>query len=91
MENMTELSKQAIKDADKITDVLNNMSFNFNDFGKAMIMQHNTLQQNYMRAAISFIKARAENNTFVDDRNKATYELCKKLIKEVEDAYLPHI
>ena len=52
---------------------------------------HKTAQQNFMRNfVIPFIQNMANYDPYrVDKRNKATVELCKKLLPLIEDARLP--
>jgi hypothetical protein len=59
---------------------------------QAVLMEHRTLQQNFMRFVLSFIKAEAENEN-TDPRNQATHEVCTKLqeILEKEHTALPFI
>lgn len=46
--------------------------------GEELARMHPTLQQNFMRVVIAFIKAQSEKKYF-DDRNKATVELSREL------------
>lgn len=80
------------KRAQAIMRELNIMAVNENEIGKVMATDHPTLQQGAMRMAMGFIQAMASNQ-FVDDRNRASHELAKKLMAAVKDdlIYLPLI
>jgi len=66
--------------------------------GEELSKMHPTLQQNFMRLALAFIKAESEKRGY-DDRNKATVELSRKMWGAVQKteyfykdtAYLPFI
>jgi len=46
--------------------------------GEELARMHPTLQQNFMRVVVAFIKAQSEKKYF-DARNEATVELCREL------------
>ena len=68
------------------------------EVGRGLAEIHPTLQQNFMRVVIGFIQAEAEKQ-YYDDRNKATVELCRDLMRVIENSqyyykgrvYLPFI
>jgi len=66
----------------------------FEKLGERMATIHPTLQQNFMRVVLAFIKAEAKKceHGYFDGRNEATAKLCAKLQEVIgEDAYLPFI
>ncbi len=74
-----------------ISDMLNGYGNEKNDaFIQALMSDHRTLQQSFMRLITNVIKAWAKTEYF-DDRNKATIELAEKLNVIIKDSYLPLI
>lgn len=55
------------------------------DAGKKLSRIHPTLQQNFMRLVLSFVKAETEN-PYTDARNNATVELSKKIMESLKDS-----
>jgi hypothetical protein len=53
---------------------------------------HKTLQQNFMKMIVMWIKVNSTTN-YMDLRNEATVNLCKAIVKNVDEAdlYLPLI
>lgn len=65
-------------------------SFDLNKDGcrnraKALVREHRTLQQNFMRFVVQYIKAKAGSD-YCDCRDKATFELCRKLETQITEA-----
>lgn len=92
---MDGISEQTFKAMNTITGVLNCSGFDYKGFAKIMCREHNTIQQNFMRAAYAFMEERAKESRFVDARNQATYNFCKKVTevfeKDSEMVYFPYI
>ena len=60
-------------------------------FIELMSRDHRTLQQNYTRFVLKWIKAQAESE-YYDLRNKNSVMLCKKIMDTIKDeCYLPYI
>lgn len=78
--------------AKEVANGINNMCFSDEEFCKEMHKQHRTLQQNFMRLIVEYIRTTAEQE-FYDDRNEASVEAAKKLLKTIEDEniFLPYI
>lgn len=77
--------------AKMLESYINNMSFNYEKFATAMCNIHPTLQQNYFRAVKGCILYMASRERGIDDRNKAAYEMCRKLVQTLNEAGLPFI
>lgn len=69
----------------KVSDMLNNMSFDYEGFCKAMSNEHRTLQQNFTRLCIQWLCTCASDEYRYDGRNEASHEIAKALI-ESQDA-----
>jgi len=92
---MYDKEKEAEVLARSITDYLN--TFNDDEMGALLVEKllnsHRTLQQNFMRFVVKWIKANA-NTSFFDLRNEGTIMLCKdfnKLMEEEINGYLPTV
>ena len=80
-----------VEEVQKIEDIVNTAGLKeLEDIGRKLANIHPTLQQNFMRVVVGFIKAEAEKR-YYDDRNKNTVELCKRMVEIVENCYLPFI
>ena len=92
------MKKELLKDsreykvAMELENALNNMCFDYEMFTESIRCMHPTLQQNLFRLIKECIIWMAdENNRYIDDRNKASYEGSKKLLKALENISVPHI
>jgi len=78
----------------KIADYLNTMGAGpkIKELVKALSSEHRTLQQLFTRVCIAWLQDLAEREHF-DDRNKASVELARKIMKNLskDDLYLPMI
>jgi len=76
----------------EISSCINAMGNDLYEVGRLMAYDHPTLQQNFMRIVIGFIREESKKDYF-DLRNEGTGNLCKKLIKIIEedDVYLPFV
>jgi hypothetical protein len=74
-----------------LTDAMNTFSWNPEAFAKSVTLEHRTLQQELMRTIVAVIKELSDTN--YDDRNKATVDLCKKIVESgvLDNSYLPII
>lgn len=69
----------------KVSDMLNNMSFDPEGFCKEMTKEHRTLQQSFTRLCIYWLCTCASDEYRYDGRNEASHEIAKALI-ESQDA-----
>lgn len=78
--------------AEQITDAINVMGFNEQDFATQMLNQHRTLQQNFSNLCIAWFYKIADTEYF-DGRNQASVEVGKKIKQALGDYQpkLPHI
>ena len=74
----------------RITDYINNMSANPDDFADEMSRQHRTLQQKYTLFCVAWLKKLADTESY-DDRNEASVKFAKSIKKELNDATFPYI
>jgi|GEM_PF-1566826 hypothetical protein len=65
----------------EFSNTVNNFSFDRTAFADAFKKEHRTLQQSMMRAMIECISVAASDDYSYDDRNKASHETCKLMIK----------
>lgn len=71
------------KDCSEIQRIVNGSPSHCEDIGYHLAkFLHPTLQQNFMRVVIGFIRGQTEKEYF-DARNEATGELCKQLYEEL--------
>ena len=98
--SMCELASKLNKDTTSpkgVVDILFNYfnsfaSSNHNKLIELMARQHRTLQQNFTRFCLSWLRYLASlNENQYDARNEASVKLAKKMVKEVEDETLPFI
>lgn len=75
----------------ELEQMLNNMSFNRDNFAKSIKYFHPTLQQKLFRLICDIINVQADENRVFDDRNKASHELAKELKKVCDNFSLPYI
>lgn len=71
------------KMAEQITDFVNGArEKDYEDFAKAMVKQHPTLQQSFTRLVYEFLEKQADNVLF-DLRNQSSVEFAKAVRKYV--------
>ncbi len=74
-----------------VGDMVNDFTFQDEELAEKMANNHPTLQQNFMRLCVGFIK-RLSEKTYCDDRNRASVELAKKMMSAIEQpACLPYV
>jgi len=82
---MADISKIE-EDSRVIEQLINTSPSHCEDIGYHIAkFAHPTLQQNFMRTVIGFIKGQEEKEYF-DARNEATVELCKELYKVLRNS-----
>lgn len=66
--------------ASRLSELVNNFSFDPRATAKEMTKEHKTLQQNFTRLCFAWISEVATNPYYsVDDRNRATQVKCKAI------------
>lgn len=98
MEQLFEACTAQLKDdsrevalANQIEDAINNSGFDSHKFAEAVCCMHHTLEQNFYRIIKDCMLYRASNSRWVDGRNKASYDMCLKLVQILRETCLPHI
>ena len=80
------------KEARALEDAINSFSFNPDRFAEAIPYMHRTLQQNFFRLVRSCVCKMANAESWrIDDRNRASYEMCKALAETIKEYPLPYI
>ncbi len=78
--------------AEILTQYINNVCIE--QLSKELVDQmaniHPTLQQNFTRVCVDWFKDLSEKKYF-DLRNEASVQLAKRLRKELDNTYLPHV
>ena len=69
----------------KVSDMLNSMSFDPEEFCKEFTREHRTIQQNFTRLCIHWLSTCASDDYRFDGRNEASHKIAKALI-ESQDA-----
>lgn len=67
-----------------VSDMVNDCGFEDDELAKAMANQHPTLQQNFMRFVVKFLRLMAEKPTH-DLRNKNSVQAAKMMIDAIAD------
>ena len=76
----------------KEIDTTLNGSFNFKNFAACLPEMHRTLQQRFFRLIKECILFMAiPGNIVIDDRNRASYEMCRDLAETLRNRHLPLI
>ena len=73
-----------------LTNEVNNYSFNGEAFAANIVSLHPTVQQlffNLVRTCILFMAE--EGNVSIDDRNRASFEMCREIAEQVRNSCLP--
>lgn len=93
--NMKEYELQAsseYKTAMELENALNNTCFDYDRFAENIRYMHPTLQQNLFRLIGRCIYFMAdEKKRYIDPRNRASYEISKKLLEVLKDEAIPYI
>ena len=83
------------ENVNKVSDMLNSMSFSPEEFCKEFTREHRTIQQNFTRLCIEWIKTCASDEYRHDDRNRASHVKCKEIVETMSSDpawdYLPFI
>ena len=71
---------------------LNDYSFDTNRFAESIPYMHRTLQQSFFRLVKASVLHMAQQKpASIDGRNKASYEMCCKLVPLLQDCPLPFV
>lgn len=73
------------KDVNEVSNILNNMGFNPEEFCEEFTREHRTIQQNLTRLCIHWLCTCASDDYRFDGRNEASHVIAKALI-ESQDA-----
>jgi hypothetical protein len=75
--------KSAEEDSNIISNMINSCDFSnheyCHDVCEAMIRHHRTIQQNFTRLAVEWIKMCASDEYRTDGRNEASHKICSDL------------
>lgn len=63
-----------------LEQAVNDYSWSPQKFAESVSHKHKTNQQTLMRTIVAVIRLMGNNTYCVDQRNKATHELCRKII-----------
>lgn len=80
------------KAAKQLEYAMNDFGFKPERFAEALPYFHRTLEQTFFRTVKASILVMAERNPLhIDQRNEASYEMCRMLAPMLEDTRLPFI
>ncbi len=81
---------KAAKDLER---AMNDYGWNPERFAESTGYFHRTLQQELMKTIVSIIKKMGDDDYRTDLRNRASHELCKRIVESgvLDDAHLPFI
>jgi len=65
---------------EEITSFVNSYTVDENQFIAQMSMEHRTLQQSFTKLVLKWMEHCASIDYRYDDRNKASHDICKKMI-----------
>lgn len=85
-----EVNERAQNAADAIANNLNCMSLDAKQIAAAMMNQHRTLQQAFVRVAVEYLKLLLKTKRF-DGRNEAAFKFAESIEGQLEKAYFPYI
>lgn len=88
-------SVKAKENVEKVSNMLNNMMFSPEAFCEEMTKEHRTLQQNFTRLCVEWIKTCASDEYRHDERNRASHVKCKAIVDTMSTDpawdFLPYI
>ena len=88
------MSREA-ENVNKVSLMLNSFSFDPEEFCKEFTKEHRTLQQNFTRLCIEWIKTCASDDYRHDERNRASHVKCKYIVETMSKDpawdFLPYI
>lgn len=72
------------KAAHQLIDAVNSISLNSKEVAELLAREHPTLQQDFMRVCLSYIKVMSEKTRGIDLRNQASVDVAKKIVSKIE-------
>ena len=75
----------------KVSEMLNNMTFDYEGFCKEMTKEHRTLQQSFTRLCIQWLCTCASDEYRYDGRNEASHLISKALINSQDADFIGSI
>ncbi len=86
-------NSREFKAAKELEHALNDYGWNEKRFALAVTTFHKTLQQTLFRSMVEVIRIMGSESYGYDLRNKASHEICKKIVDSgvLEDYHLPFI
>ena len=86
-------NSREFKAAKELEHALNDYGWNEKRFASAVTTFHRTLQQTLFRSMVEVIKIMGSEGYGYDLRNKASHEICKKIVESgvLEDNRIPFI
>ena len=75
----------------KVSEMLNNMTFDYEGFCKEMTKEHRTLQQSFTRLCIQWLCTWASDEYRYDGRNEASHLISKALINSQDADFIGSI
>ena len=78
-------AERTAEQVNKVSDMLNSFTFDYEGFCKQMCREHRTLQQSFTRLCIHWLCTCASDEYRFDGRNEASHVIAKALI-ESQDA-----
>ena len=89
------MSDHTKKAHEEVSDMLNSFGFNNELFCEEMSKDHRTIQQNFTRLCLAWIKTCASEDYRHDDRNRESHVKCKAIVDAMSTDpawdFLPYI
>ena len=79
------------ENAQKVAEMLNSFTFDYEGFCKAMGNEHRTLQQSFTRLCIHWLCTCASDEYRYDGRNEASHEVAKALIDSQDADFIGNL
>ena len=83
------------ENAQMVSNFLNSFSFSPKDFCEEFKKEHRTIQQNFTRLCLEWVKTCASEDYRHDDRNRASHVKCEEIVRIMSSDpawdYLPFI
>ena len=73
-----------------VSNFVNSFNCDYNEFAEKFGYEHRTLQQNFTKLCIAWLKHLAETKNY-DLRNQASVEFAKSIKEQLDNAGLPTI
>lgn len=88
---MREITKGDKDNAQKVADLVNPFGFHPDKVAEALKLEHRTLQQNFTRFCLEWLRVCAREDYMYDARNEASHIVAKKLLDGKDIDGLPFI